>query len=105
MDSEQIRQAFQAEGQQSKEGEEAPNPVFDSGFDGIQDDRSYRTTPTPPERNNPGYTPEYKELEEARRNAESLWLRSETDNTQTCHAVRWLAAEVRVMRLERALER
>lgn len=61
---------------------------------------------TPPEPNNPGYTPEYKELEEARDLAGSLKLRSCMQSSQdpAVIALRWLAAEVRVMRLERALE-
>lgn len=61
-----------------------------------------------PERNNPGYTPEYKELEEARRRANRLLHdcdESEVPPDFTPNAIRWLAAEVRVMRLERALER
>lgn len=62
-------------------------------------------------RNNPGYTPEYKELEEAREVANRYaTLRevpgrvSESPSYVTLQAIRWLAAEVRVMRLERALE-
>jgi hypothetical protein len=66
-------------------------------------------TPTPPERNNPGYTPEYKELEEARESATSLCKSNQLIEHGAKHAsifaLRWLAAEVRVMRLERALER
>jgi hypothetical protein len=66
-------------------------------------------TPTPPERNNPGYTPEYKELEEARevlkscRGVVARTVGGEIDPLP--HAIYLLAAEVRVMRLERALER
>lgn len=67
-------------------------------------------TPTPPERNNPGYTPEYKELEEARKLAKDMCALSGksiawTDAAHIGAQLRWLAAEVRVMRLERALER
>jgi hypothetical protein len=62
----------------------------------------------PPERNNPGYTPEYKELEEARELARDAMNASQILSGETpeiTSALRWLAAEVRVMRLERALER
>jgi len=64
-------------------------------------------TPTPPERNNPGYTPEYKELEAAKEATEACMRLATNEPTadQTVFALRWLAAEVRVMRLERALER
>lgn len=56
-------------------------------------------------RNNPGYTPEYKELEEAREVAKRCRHISDDFRKETPSALRWLAAEVRVMRLERALER
>ena len=59
---------------------------------------------TPPKPNNPGYTPEYKELVEARKNASWLSTQGEGTIDPRVLAVRWLAAEVRVMRLERALE-
>lgn len=65
-------------------------------------------SPTPPERNNPGYAPEYKELEGARKLAREAMNASQILSGETpeiTSALRWLAAEVRVMRLERALER
>lgn len=58
--------------------------------------------------NNPGYTPEYKELEEARAQTNELATMPFGDlspDTAQLISLRWLAAEVRVMRLERALER
>lgn len=70
-----------------------------------EDDRNcpYRLTPEP---NNPGYTPEFKELEEAREDARILrTVGIATESPSLIRAVAWLAAEVRVMRLERALER
>lgn len=63
-----------------------------------------RMTTAPPERNNPGYTPVRKELEEARSACDQLFDLSNMTG-ETPDALRWLAAEVRVMRLERALER
>lgn len=62
--------------------------------------------PQPSPRNNPGYTPEYKELESAREAAKALNLDASIENDPLLSlqlALRWLAAEVRVMRLERAL--
>lgn len=61
-------------------------------------------------RNNPGYTPEYKEIEEARCHADDLAheakgrLKPEGLDLELLNQ-QWLAAEVRLMRLERALER
>jgi hypothetical protein len=65
-------------------------------------------TPTPPERNNPGYTSEYKELEEARTAARTAFDRAAEPHKpgdMVALSAYWLAAEVRLMRLERALER
>jgi len=77
-------------------------------------------TPTPPERNNPGsdekpYNPHIdvtlvRELEEARETAKDFAGANEItvdarESYAPVFAIRWLAAEVRVMRLERALER
>lgn len=58
--------------------------------------------------NNPGYTPEHNELEKARKMADELKLLGHAHDDHHWAfllAIRWLAAEVRVMRLERALER
>lgn len=63
---------------------------------------------TPPQPNSPGYTPERKELEKARMLARDACYASQVLSGETpeiTSALRWLAAEVRVMRLERALER
>lgn len=64
-------------------------------------------TPAPPERNNPGYTPEYGNLAKARILANEAMNASQIlsgETPEVTSALRWLAAEVRVMRLERALE-
>jgi hypothetical protein len=58
--------------------------------------------------NNPGYTPEYKELEKARERLRELYgvelSTDDADSKVIAGFVALLAAEVRVMRLERALE-
>lgn len=68
-----------------------------------------RMTHKPPiERNNPGYTPEYRNLVEAKSLANEAMNASQILSGETpeiTSALRWLAAEVRIMRLERALER
>lgn len=58
-----------------------------------------------PTRNNPGYTPEYNELSAARALANETLELCGAENREIISALRWLAAEVRVMRLERALEK
>ena len=63
------------------------------------------STGLPPERNNPGYRPEHKELEAARQQASNYMRAVLAGSNDLLDGLGWLAAEVRVMRLERALER